>query len=44
MSKVLVDRLEPGMMLLADRGFTEFALWQRAAATGADLLWRAKKM
>jgi hypothetical protein len=42
LSKLLVDRLEPGMVLLADRGFTGFALWQRAAATGADLLWRAK--
>ena len=42
LSKLLVDRLEPGMVLLADRGFTGFALWQQAAATGADLLWRAK--
>ena len=38
----LMDRLEPGMLLLADRGFCGFPLWQRAAATGADLLWRAK--
>ena len=38
----MVDRLEPGMVLLADRGSTGFALWQQAAATGADLLWRAK--
>jgi len=42
LSKILVDRLEPGMVLLADRGFTGFALWQQASATGADLLWRAK--
>jgi len=42
LSKVLVDRLEPGMVLLADRGFTGFALWQQASATGADLVWRAK--
>ena len=42
LSKLLIDRLEPGMVLLADRGFTGFALWQQAAATGADLLWRAK--
>jgi hypothetical protein len=42
LSKLLVDQLEPGMVLLADRGFTGFALWQQAAATGADLLWRAK--
>ena len=38
----LIDRLEPGMVLLADRGFTGFPLWQRASATGADLLWRAR--
>jgi hypothetical protein len=38
----LIDRLEPGMLVLADRGFCGFPLWQRAAATGADLLWRAK--
>lgn len=42
LSKPLIDRLEPGMVLLADRGFTSFALWQKASATGADLLWRAK--
>jgi len=42
LSRLLVDRLEPGMVLLADRGFTGFALWQQAAATGADLIWRAK--
>ena len=42
LSKLLVDRLEPGMVLLADRGFTGFALWTQAAATGADLIWRAK--
>jgi hypothetical protein len=42
LSKVLVDRLEPGMVCLADRGFTGFALWQQASATGADLVWRAK--
>ncbi len=37
----LIDRLKPGMLLLADRGFCGFPLWQRAVATGADLLWRA---
>ena len=38
----LVDRLAPGMLVLADRGFSGFPLWSRAVATGADLLWRAK--
>lgn len=37
----VIDRLRPGMLLLADRGFCGFPLWSRAVATGADLLWRA---
>jgi hypothetical protein len=36
----LLDRLQPGMVALVDRGLAGFALWRRAAATGADLLWR----
>jgi Insertion element 4 transposase N-terminal/Transposase DDE domain len=42
LSNVLIDRLQPGMLLLADRGLMSFALWCKAIATGADLLWRAK--
>jgi hypothetical protein len=38
----LIDRLEPEVLLLADRGFCGFPLWQRAVRRGADLLWRAK--
>ncbi len=34
--------LRPGMLCLADRQFFGHALWQAAAATGADLLWRVK--
>jgi hypothetical protein len=34
----------PGMLLMADRGFTGHELWQTAAATGADLLWRASNV
>jgi hypothetical protein len=41
LAREVIDRLEPGMVLLADRGFCGFPLWNRAAATGADLLWRA---
>ncbi|HET6953588.1 MAG TPA: IS4 family transposase [Acidimicrobiales bacterium] len=41
LARELVGRLEPGMLVLADRGFCGFPLWSRAAATGADLLWRA---
>ena len=37
----VIGRLEPGMVLLADRGFCGYPLWSKAAATGADLLWRA---
>lgn len=38
----LLARLRPGMLCLADRAFVGFALWQEAAATGADLLWRLR--
>ena len=31
-----------GMLCLADRGFYSYALWNRARATGAELLWRMK--
>ncbi|MEU2434577.1 IS4 family transposase [Streptomyces sp. NPDC007861] len=43
LSRQLLCRLTAGMLLLADRGFYGFELWQAARATGADLLWRAKK-
>lgn len=36
----LLGALEPGMLLLADRGFNGFEHWQQALATGAQLLWR----
>src|SRR5690348_2014284 len=38
-----VPALRPGMLCLADRQFFGHALWQEAAATGADLLWRVKR-
>ena len=41
-SKRLIARLEPGMLVLADRGFYGFGLWKQAAETGVDLLWRVK--
>jgi hypothetical protein len=34
--------LAPGVLLLADRGFTGFDLWRQATATGAALVWRTK--
>jgi hypothetical protein len=38
----LIERLEPGMLCLADRGFYSFTGWENARGTGADLLWRVK--
>jgi hypothetical protein len=42
LAKSMIDALGPGMLCLADRGFTAHPLFAAAAATGADLLWRAK--
>jgi hypothetical protein len=42
LAKRLVPALGPGMLCLADRGFTSHPMMSAAAATGADLLWRAK--
>lgn len=39
----VVGHLRPGMLCLADRNFLGWRLWNAAHATGADLLWRAKK-
>ncbi len=39
----VLTALRPGMLCLADRQFFGHALWQAAAATGADLLWRVKR-
>jgi Insertion element 4 transposase N-terminal/Transposase DDE domain len=38
----LFDVLTEDMLLLADRGFFSYALWRKAADTGADLLWRVR--
>jgi Insertion element 4 transposase N-terminal/Transposase DDE domain len=37
----VLPRLQRDMLLLADRGFLSYELWQAAAAAGAQLLWRA---
>lgn len=42
LARELAGRLEPGMLVLADRGLYGFKLWSQAAGTGADLLWRVK--
>jgi len=39
----VVEGLAPGFLCLGDRNFFSFALWEKARATGADLLWRVKK-
>jgi hypothetical protein len=42
MIEELLHRLEPGMLLLADRGVFSYSLWRKAIGTGADLLWRIR--
>lgn len=39
----VVPRLRKGMLCLADRFFPSYKLWQAAAQTGADLLWRTRQ-
>lgn len=41
LAAAVVPRLTREMLCLADRGLLGFDLWRQAAATGADLLWRA---
>jgi len=42
LARDVVTSLGRGMLLLADRGFYGFRLWEQARSTGADLLWRTK--
>jgi hypothetical protein len=42
LAQAVLGALRPGMLCLADRSFFGDALWQRAASTRADLLWRVK--
>ena len=39
----VVPALRQGMLCLADRFFPGYKLWQGAARTGADLLWRTRQ-
>lgn len=41
-AQLLPTTLKPDMLVLADRNFFGFKLWQAACATGAKLAWRAK--
>lgn len=42
LARTLYDRLEPDMVVLADRNFYSFTDFTQAADTGAELLWRVK--
>ena len=42
MAAQLLERLAPDMLVLADRNFYGFKLWQKACTTGARMLWRMK--
>jgi hypothetical protein len=42
LARDLLGSLSDGMLVLADRGFFSFDLWNEARATGAELLWRTK--
>lgn len=42
MAHEIVKHLKAGMLCLADRYFYGFVLWQKARATGAELLWRVR--
>ena len=41
-ARMLPAALKPGMLVLADRNFYGFQLWQTACASGAKLAWRVK--
>jgi hypothetical protein len=42
LARDLLGSLGEGMLVLADRNFCSFELWNETRATGADLLWRTK--
>lgn len=43
LARDVVLALRKGMLCLADRFFPSYELWQKAAKTGADLLWRVRQ-
>jgi hypothetical protein len=42
LAQQVVPSLQKGMLCLADRFFPSYQLWQAAAKSGADLLWRTR--
>jgi hypothetical protein len=43
LAQEVVPALRKGMLCLADRFFPSYRLWQTAARTGAELLWRTRQ-
>src|SRR5262250_2612033 len=43
LATAVVPALRKGMLCMADRFFPGYRLWQKAAQTGADLLWRVRR-
>jgi hypothetical protein len=43
LAQAVVPALKKGMLCLADRFFPSYELWQQAAQTGAELLWRVRQ-
>jgi thymidylate kinase len=43
LAEKVVPALRTSMLCLADRFFPSHKLWQKASATGADLLWRTRQ-
>jgi thymidylate kinase len=43
LAKKVIPLLRKGMLCMADRFFPSYKLWQAAATTGADLLWRVRQ-
>ena len=43
LAQAVVPALKKGMLCLADRFFPGYELWQKAAPTGAELLWRVRQ-
>ena len=43
LAQQVVPSLQKGMLCLADRFFPSYQLWQAAATTEADLLWRTRQ-
>jgi transposase IS4-like protein/DDE family transposase len=41
-TELLPPKLTPDMLVMADRNFYSFKLWQKVCASGAKLLWRVK--